>query len=247
MKNIIEIKNLTKEYKKGHKVLKNISLEIKEGKLFGLLGINGAGKSTLINILTGIIKKTSGTVVINGLDIDKNAHKIKSFVNYSPQETSIDLDLTVLENLKFFASIYGIKNFKDVEPKIASFKLKKIYKWKTKYLSGGWQRKLSIAIALITNAKILFLDEPTLCLDVFSRQELWNIIKQLKKEMTIVLTSHYLNEIEELCDEVAVLNKGKICAVGTPEQFKHKHKVDTFEQAFVKIIQEGSHSNEKNP
>ena len=233
--NIITIKNVTKDYKKI-KALNNVSLEIKDGELFGLLGVNGAGKSTLIKILCGLTRKTSGDITINGLDLDTNIDKIKELIDISPQETSVANNLTVKENLEFFASIYSDKYQESVNEIIEVFNLNNILNQRAKTLSGGYKRKLSIAIALISNPQILFLDEPTLGLDVFARRELWNIIHKLKNDITIILTSHYLEEIEFLCDRVGILSKGELLKVGTVEEIKQLTNKKTFEDAFVELV-----------
>lgn len=237
--NSIEIKNVCKDYKKL-KALDNVSLEIKKGELFGLLGVNGAGKSTLINILCGLTKKTSGEVAINGFDLDKDMHKIKGIVDISPQETSVAQNLTVKENLEFFAEIYNKTNSGILEEIIDNFKLGDVLNKPAKTLSGGYKRRLSIAIALVSEPQILFLDEPTLGLDVLARRETWNIINKLKNKITIVLTSHYLEEIEHLCDRVAILSKGKVLDIGTVDDLKKKTKAKSFEDAFVKMVEVGN-------
>ena len=237
--NSIEIKNVCKDYKKL-KALDNVSLEIKKGELFGLLGVNGAGKSTLINILCGLTKKTSGEVTINSFDLDKDMHKIKGIVDISPQETSVAQNLTVKENLEFFAEIYNKTNSGILEEIINNFKLGDVLNKTAKTLSGGYKRRLSIAIALVSEPQILFLDEPTLGLDVLARRETWNIINKLKNKITIVLTSHYLEEIEHLCDRVAILSKGKVLDIGTVDDLKKKTKAKSFEDAFVKMVEVGN-------
>ena len=235
---IISIDNLTKHYK-TKKALSGISLEIYEGELFGLLGVNGAGKTTLIKILCQLSKKTSGNVVINGFDIEKDAEKIKEIIAVSPQETAIANNLTVKENLEFFANIYGKNNGDTINELINDFDLGEVLSQRAKTLSGGYKRRLSIAVALISKPKILFLDEPTLGLDVFSRHELWQIIKKLQTSTTIILTSHYLEEIENLCQRVAILSKGKLAKVGTVEEIKEATGTKTFENAFIKLLSEG--------
>ena len=235
---IIKIENLTKRYK-TKKALSNVTLEINEGELFGLLGVNGAGKTTLIKILCLLSKKTSGSVVINGLDIENDAEKIKEIIAVSPQETAIASNLTVKENLEFFANIYSKENSEIINKLINQFDLGDVLSERAKTLSGGYKRRLSIAVALISKPKILFLDEPTLGLDVFSRRELWEIIKELKKSTTIILTSHYLEEIENLCQRVAILSKGNLVKVGTIEEIKEETGTKSFENAFIKLLSEG--------
>lgn len=234
--NIITIDNVCKNYK-SKKALDNVSLSIKQTELFGLLGVNGAGKTTLIKILCGLTKKTSGTITINNFDLDKEIDKIKEIIDVSPQETSVAKNLTVKENLEFFANIYNTNDANTINEIVDVFNLKEVLNQRAKTLSGGYKRRLSIAIALISKPKILFLDEPTLGLDVFARRELWNIIKKLQKNITIILTSHYLEEIENLCDRVAILSNGKLLKTGTIEEIKQITNTQNFEDAFIKLVE----------
>ena len=234
--NIITIENVCKNYK-TKKALDNVSLTIKEGELFGLLGVNGAGKTTLIKILCGLTNKTSGTIMINNFSLDKEIDKIKEIIDISPQETSVANNLTVKENLEFFANIYNNNNASTINEIIDIFNLNEVINQRAKTLSGGYKRRLSIAIALISKPKILFLDEPTLGLDVFARRELWNIIRKLQKDITIILTSHYLEEIENLCDRVAILSNGKLLKTGTIEELKRITNTQNFEDAFIKLVE----------
>ena len=235
---MIEINNLTKKYKEKTAV-NELSLTINKGELFSLLGTNGAGKTTTIKILSTLILPTSGSIKINNLDIIKDKRKIKEIINISPQETAIAPNLTVLENLYFIADIYKIPNKKEkVEELIKIFKLEEVLKQKAKTLSGGYQRKLSIAISLINNPIVLFLDEPTLGLDVISRRELWKVIKSLKGNTTIILTTHYMEEAEELSDRIGIMNKGKLIRLGTSKELMSSVKAKSFEDAFIKIIEE---------
>ena len=234
--NIITIDNVCKNYK-SKKALDNVSLSIKQAELFGLLGVNGAGKTTLIKILCGLTKKTSGTITINNFNLDKEIDKIKEIIDISPQETSVANNLTVKENLEFFANIYNNNDVKTINEIIDIFNLNEVLNQRAKTLSGGYKRRLSIAIALISKPKILFLDEPTLGLDVFARRELWNIIKKLQKNITIILTSHYLEEIENLCDRVAILSNGKLLKTGTIEEIKQITNTQNFEDAFIKLVE----------
>ena len=233
---IINIEEVCKDYK-NKKALDKVSLEIKEGELFGLLGVNGAGKTTLIKILCGLTKKSSGEVVLGGFNLDRDIDKIKQIIDISPQETSVANNLTVRENLEFFANIYNKENKSIVDNIVEVFNLEEVLDQRAKTLSGGYKRKLSVAIALISEPKILFLDEPTLGLDVFARRELWKIITKLKGKITIVLTSHYLEEIEHLCDRVAILAKGKVLKVGTIAELKKITKKATFEDAFIELVE----------
>ena len=236
---IITIHNICKSYK-TKKALDNVCLDVEQGELFGLLGVNGAGKTTLIKILCGLTKKSSGSVTIAGLDLDNDVSKIKEIVDVSPQETSIANNLTVRENLEFFAQIYRNNDATFLQEIINTFRLEEVIHQRAKTLSGGYKRRLSIAVALVSKPQILFLDEPTLGLDVFARRELWSIIQKLKKTVTVVLTSHYLEEIEKLCDRVAILSKGILLKVGTVEEIKQLTGATTFEDAFMTLVEESN-------
>lgn len=232
---MIQITNLTKKYKEKIAV-NNINLTIKEGELFALLGTNGAGKTTTIKMLSTLILPTEGKIKIAGYDIAKDSVKIKEIVNVSPQETAIAPNLTVKENLDFMAGVYKIKNKNEkIDELVKTFKLQEVLKQKAKTLSGGWQRKLSIAISLINDPKVLFLDEPTLGLDVLARRELWAVIESLKGKITIILTTHYMEEAESLSDRVGIMDKGNLIAVGTVKELMQKAGTNNFEEAFVKI------------
>lgn len=234
---MIKINNLTKKYKEKLAV-DNLNLEIKTGELFSLLGTNGAGKTTTIKMISTLILPTSGTTNINGLDIIKDREKIKRIINISPQETAIAPNLTVLENLYFMAGIYEIKKAEEkINELIKLFKLEEVLNQKAKILSGGYQRKLSIAISLINDPEILFLDEPTLGLDVISRRELWHIIENLKGKITIILTTHYMEEAEILSDRIGIMNKGKLIELGTSKELIKKTNAKNFEDAFIKIVE----------
>lgn len=240
---MIKINNLTKKYK-DKLAVDNLNLEIKTGELFSLLGTNGAGKTTTIKMLSTLILPTSGEVEINNLDLVKDSSKIKEIINISPQETAVASNLTVLENLYFMADIYQIPNKEDkIKELIKLFKLEEVLKQKAKTLSGGYQRKLSIAISLINNPKILFLDEPTLGLDVISRHDLWKVIEALKEKTTIILTTHYMEEAEVLSDRIGIMNKGKLIELGTSKELIKKAKTKNFEDAFIKIIEEDNNEN----
>lgn len=235
----IEIKGLTKKYKEKVAV-DSLNLNINQGELFALLGTNGAGKTTTIKMLSTLILPTSGDVTVEGYDIKKETMKIKEIINVSPQETAIAPNLTVLENLKFMAGVYEIKKKKEkIDELIKLFKLEEVLNQKAKTLSGGWQRKLSIALALINDPKILFLDEPTLGLDVIARKELWKVIEKLKGKITIILTTHYMEEAESLSDRVGIMTKGKLIELGTVEELIKKAEAKNFEDAFVKLVTGG--------
>ena len=237
--NSIETKNLTKKFK--DKIAVNgIDLKIKQGELFALLGVNGAGKTTTIKMLSGLILPTSGDIFIEDMNLKKDVFKIKEILNVSPQETAIAPNLTVKENLEFMAGVYQIKN-KDnkIDELIKQFKLDEVLNKKAKTLSGGWQRKVSIAISLINDPRILFLDEPTLGLDVIARKELWKIIDSLKGKITIILTTHYMEEAESLSDRIGIMSNGKLIDIGTSKELIKKAKTKNFEDAFVTLATGG--------
>ncbi len=235
----IEIRKLTKKFK--DKVAVNeINLQIKEGELFALLGTNGAGKTTTIKMLSGLILPTSGDITIEKMDMKKDTFKIKEILNVSPQETAIAPNLTVKENLEFMAGVYQINDKENkINELIKLFKLNEVLNKRAKTLSGGWQRKVSIAISLINSPKILFLDEPTLGLDVIARKELWKIIKELKGKITIILTTHYMEEAESLSDRIGIMSNGTLIDIGTSQELIKKTKTNNFEDAFVSIVTGG--------
>lgn len=235
----IETNKLTKRFKEKT-VVNGIELKIKEGELFALLGTNGAGKTTTIKMLSTLILPSEGNIKIKGLDIIKDKQKIREILNVSPQETAIAPNLSVKENLEFMAGVYQIKQSKEkVNELIKTFKLEEVIKQKAKTLSGGWQRKLSIAISLINDPKILFLDEPTLGLDVIARKELWKVIEKLKGKITIILTTHYMEEAENLSDRIGIMAHGNLIDIGTSEELIKKANTKNFEDAFVKIATGG--------
>ncbi|MBR6627714.1 MAG: ABC transporter ATP-binding protein [Lachnospiraceae bacterium] len=239
MTNSIEIKGLRKAF--GDKIaVDDLSLEIPRGSLYALLGVNGAGKTTTIRMLTGLTMPTRGEACIMGHNIVTESDEVKKLVNISPQETSVAPNLTVRENLEFIAGIYGIpkKDLKErVEQIIKQFAMEEVVNQKAKTLSGGWQRKLNIAMALITEPEVLFLDEPTLGIDVLARRELWREIEALKGKITIILTTHYMEEAEMLADEIAIMAKGQLLATGTPRELKEQTHTNRLEDAFVKIVE----------
>lgn len=233
--NSIEIKELSKSFK-SRKAVDSLSLEIESGKIFGLLGQNGAGKTTTIKMLCGLLSPDSGDALVEGNSIVTELQKVKKLVSVSPQETAVAKKLTVFENLEFIAEIYGDKKSeakKKAETMLEKFSLSERAKDKAKSLSGGTARKLSIAMALINEPRVLFLDEPTLGLDVRARRELWKFIESLKGKMTIILTTHYLEEAEALCDKIAIMNRGKLCALGTAEEITKQSGLENFEDAFL--------------
>lgn len=234
----IKIENLTKKYKDVVAV-DNLNLTIQKGELFSLLGVNGAGKTTAIKMLSCLTKPTEGEAFINGKSITKDASYIKSIIAVSPQETAVAPHLTVYENLKLICGVHGFSKDKTREKiKVLSemLGLDSVSNKKAGKLSGGWMRRLSIAMALISEPEILFLDEPTLGLDVIARSELWDIIRKLKNEVTIILTTHYMEEAETLSDRVGIMKEGKLLALDTPEKIKEIAQTDSFEKAFIQIV-----------
>ncbi len=238
----IQTTNLTKKYKEKI-VVDSLNLSIEQGELFALLGLNGAGKTTTIKMLSCLTRPTSGDAMILGSSIVSNSIKVKEQINVSPQETAIAPNLTVRENLELIAGIYGSdkkQSKQKAEDSISSFGLSDIAQDKAKTLSGGWQRRLSIAMALISEPQILFLDEPTLGLDVLARRELWGVIKKLKGKITIILTTHYLEEAESLSDRIGIMTKGELKAIGTADELTKKTNTAKFEDAFIALAEEGS-------
>lgn len=234
---MIEIQNLCKTY--GSLVaVDNLSLHINRGEVFALLGLNGAGKSTTIGILCGLISKTSGTIFIDGKNHQSHLEEIKKIINLSPQETAVAPNLTVYENLELIATLYGKNNKEIIKNTIKKFNLQEKTNILAKKLSGGQKRRLSLAMAIITNPKILILDEPTLGLDIKARKQLWEIIKNLAKTTTIILTTHYLEEAENLANRIGVMAKGKLVAVGTSAELITQTKTQNFEDAFLKLTEE---------
>ena len=237
----IRTNNLTKKYK-DITAVNNLNLEIEEGELFSLLGVNGAGKTTTIKMLATLLKPTSGEAYIFDNEISKDSGKIKELVDISMQETAIARKLTVEENIEFYAKLSGQTKEEVEETKkyvYSHFGLDEVKKKQAAKLSGGWQRKLSIALALVTKPKVLFLDEPTLGLDVIARRELWNTITELKKSMTIILTTHYMEEAEYLSDRLGIMKDGVLLFVGNKEELFEKTGKTNVEDAFVEIVSGG--------
>ena len=233
--NAIEAKGLTKKYK-GKTAVDGLELTVEQGELFALLGVNGAGKSTTIKMLSCLAKPTDGDALLLGDSIINAPQAVKQKINVSPQETAVAPNLSVRENLELIYGIYGHNREqakKKTNDMIESFAMEEIAEQKAKTLSGGWQRRLSIAMALISEPQILFLDEPTLGLDVIARRELWNIIKKLHGKITIVLTTHYMEEAQSLADRIGIMSKGKLKALGTASELIKEAKTENFEDAFL--------------
>ena len=238
----IKIIELVKRYKNITAVDK-LNLEIRQGELFSLLGVNGAGKTTTIKMLSCLTKPTDGDAFVGGFSITKEPEQVKRLIGVSPQETAIAPNLSVKENLELICGIHGFSKEK-TSAKITElseqFDLADILNRKAGKLSGGWQRRVSIAMALISEPHILFLDEPTLGLDVIARHELWETIRSLKGKITIILTTHYMEEAEALSDRIGIMKNGKLLAVGTVEELNERAETNDFETAFVSIVKEGA-------
>ena len=235
MKSMIEVNHLTKSYGKL-KALDDVSFSVGENECFTLLGLNGAGKTTLINILTTVLSPTSGSATVCGYDVVKEAYAVKERINISPQEVAVAKNLTVEENLALIADLYAVENAKEqIERTLEEFSLTEKRRTLAKRLSGGQLKRLSIALAVITSPQILFLDEPTLGLDVKARGALWKTIENLKGKTSIFLTTHYLEEVERLTDRIGIISKGKLKAVGTLEELLEKTGKTTLEEAFLSL------------
>ena len=234
----ISIENLTKKYRDVLAV-DNLSLSIEEGELFSLLGVNGAGKTTTIKMLSCLTEPTSGDAYLMGKSIRKDTTDVKSIIAVSPQETAIAPGLSTAENLELMCGVHGFsreKRNEKIKELTELLGLEEVISRKAGKLSGGWQRRLSIAMALISEPKILFLDEPTLGLDVIARSDLWDLIRELKGKVTIILTTHYMEEAEALSDRIAIMKDGKLLICDTAENIKKTADTDNFEQAFVRIV-----------
>ena len=238
----IQTMELVKQYKDLTAVNK-FHLEIKQGELFSLLGVNGAGKTTVIKMLSCLTKPTGGDALVGGYSITKEPEQVKRLIGVSPQETAVAPNLSVKENLELICGIHGFSKEK-TEAKITElsgqFSLDAVLCKKAGKLSGGFQRRVSIAMALISEPGILFLDEPTLGLDVIARHELWEVIRSMKGKITIILTTHYMEEAEALSDRIGIMKSGSLLAVGTVEELNRKAHTNDFETAFVSIVKEGA-------
>lgn len=234
--------NLYKKYK-DITAVDNLNLTVGQGELFALLGVNGAGKTTTIKMLSCLTAPTEGDAYLEGKSIVEESRAVKSIIAVSPQETAVAPNLTVKENLELMAGVHGFSREKTknrVAELTEQFGLQEISRKKAGKLSGGWQRRLSIAMALISEPEILFLDEPTLGLDVLARSELWDTIRALKGRITVILTTHYMEEAEALSDRIGIMKDGKLLFVGTAEEIKAKAGTDKFEEAFIRIVKSGN-------
>ncbi len=231
---------LVKQYKNLTAVDK-LNLEIKQGELFSLLGVNGAGKTTAIKMLSCLTKPSSGDAYVGGYSITTQSEQVKQLIGVSPQETAVAPNLSVKENLELICGIHGFSKEKTkakIRELSIQFALESVLQRKAGKLSGGWQRRVSIAMALISEPQILFLDEPTLGLDVLARHDLWELIRSMKGTITIILTTHYMEEAEALSDRIGIMKSGTLLAVGTSEELIRKAEAKDFETAFVSIVKE---------
>jgi len=229
---------LTKKYK-SYTAVDGLDLTIEQGETFALLGVNGAGKTTVIKMLSCLSRPTGGDALLNGKSVLSQAAEIKKFIGVSPQETAIAPNLTVKENLELLCGIYGFPRQKRrlrIEGLCSGLKLEEALDKRAGKLSGGYQRRLSIALALISEPEILFLDEPTLGLDVLVRSDLWDIIRSLRGRSTIILTTHYLEEAEALSERIGIMKEGRLLALGTAHSLKARTGAASFEQAFINIV-----------
>jgi ABC-2 type transport system ATP-binding protein len=216
-----------------------LDLAVREGELFSLLGVNGAGKTTTIKMLTGLTRPTSGDAWICGHSVVKEPEAVKPLIDVSMQETAVARRLTVAENIAFCAALNGQSRaeVRETQERLyAAFELGKVKDRRADKLSGGWQRKLSIALALVSEPRVLFLDEPTLGLDVIARRELWNMIRTLRGRMTIVLTTHYMEEAEALSDRIGIMKDGRLCFVGAKEELFETTGAQNVEDAFIRVV-----------
>ena len=237
----IKTMELVKRYKNLTAVDK-LHLEIQQGELFSLLGVNGAGKTTAIKMLSCLTKPTAGDALVGGYSITKEPERVKGLIGVSPQETAVAPNLSVKENLELICGIHGFsgeKTIAKIHELSLLFELEPVLQRKAGKLSGGWQRRVSIAMALISEPQILFLDEPTLGLDVIARHDLWNVIRALKGKVTMILTTHYLEEAEELSDRIGIMKSGRLLAVGTVEELNRAAGTDDFEATFLTLVKEG--------
>ena len=236
----IQTEHLSKRYK-NILAVNRLDLAVEQGELFALLGVNGAGKTTAIKMLSCLTRPSAGEAWLEGKSILSQAAEVKQRIGVSPQETAVAPNLTAEENLLLMCGVHGFSREKSRQKAAelaVQLGLAPILHRRAGKLSGGWQRRLSIAMALVSQPEILFLDEPTLGLDVLARSDLWDTVRSLKGRITIVLTTHYLEEAEALSDRVGVMKDGRLLALGTPEELKRQTGSDRFEDAFVKLVKE---------
>jgi len=236
--NAIEIKELTKCYRDVVAV-NQLSLTVREGELFSLLGVNGAGKTTTIKMLSCLTAPDGGDALLLGKSIQKEPRDVKALIGVSPQESAVAPTLSVRENLELICGVYGLSREQRrdrIQQTVEQLGLESVIDRRAGKLSGGWQRRLSIAMALICEPRILFLDEPTLGLDVIARSELWDLITSLKGRVTVILTTHYMEEAEALSDRIAIMKDGRLLVCDTPDAIKQSTRENSIEKAFIRIV-----------
>ncbi len=234
----IVIRNLTKRFG-GKTAVDGVNLSVKKGELFALLGVNGAGKTTLIRMLCSLLRPSGGDALLLGKSITKSPGEVRKIIGVSPQETAVAPNLNVRENLELMGGVHGIgrrESLLRMQDMVERLSLQSVLNQRAGTLSGGWQRRLSIAMSLISRPEILFLDEPTLGLDVLARSELWEVVRSLKGSVTVVLTTHYMEEAEQLSDRIGIMRNGRLLCVGTAAECMERAGSDRFEEAFVKIV-----------
>lgn len=238
----IQTFHLSKRYGDTQAV-RGLDLSIRQGELFSLLGVNGAGKTTTIKMLSCLIAPTGGDALVGGHSIVREPEQVKGLIAVSPQETAVAPNLTVRENLELMCSLHSFPREKRRERAAAlaaQLELESVLSKRAGRLSGGWQRRVSIAMALVGEPQILFLDEPTLGLDVIARSELWDVIRGQKGRMAIILTTHYMEEAQALSDRIGIMKDGALLALGTAEELMEQTRTDQFEQAFIAIAKGGA-------
>ena len=232
------MRDLAKTYPGGTEAVRGVSFDVREGEFFGFLGPNGAGKSTTINMMVNLVKKTSGTIKIDGFDLDHNASEIYSRIGFAMQEIGLDETATAREMLELHGRLYHMPKAKIQDQISKLLKLVELEKVADRYAStysGGMRRRFDLALSLIHEPRILFLDEPTQGLDPHARQLIWNHLRELNKAgMTVFLTTHFMDEAETLCERIAIMDKGQIVTMGTPAELLEKHDAKNLEEIFLK-------------
>ncbi len=239
--NAIEARSLSKSFGSVEAV-RSLELTVREGELFSLLGVNGAGKTTAVKLLCCLTAPTGGDALVMGHSVVREKSAVKPLINLSPQENAVARALSVRENLELVLGIYGLRKDEArarADRALDDYGLREVCEKRASHLSGGWQRRLGIASALITQPRVLFLDEPTLGLDVLARRELWGLIEGLKGRTTVVLTTHYLEEAEALSDRIGIMSRGSLIECGTPDEIKAHSGCGNIEDAFVAICERG--------
>jgi len=234
----IVVENLTRKFEDVTAV-DGLSLTVDRGELFGLLGPNGAGKTTTINVLCGLLEPTSGSVRVGGYDVRKESSKVKKLIGVSPQETAVYPHLTGKENVELFANLHAMpreKIKKNVDGLLQKLSLRDHSKRQAGKYSGGLMRRINLAMSLVHDPEIAFLDEPTVGMDPQSRRAVWDFIMELKKQnKTVLLTTHYMEEAEELCDRVGIIDNGKLISLDTPQQLRRQFNARNLEEVFLQL------------